>query len=350
MNEEIDFSECEREPLRTLGLIQSHGCLLAFGHDRKVLHVSENARHYFGVGPEEILHRELSQFCSAQNLAAVQGFLPALKNGVVERFAWEDSSQPCRAWLHVSHDLFVLELESRDQADEIQPEAAATALRVFLQSAAGANSVQVLAQQSADAFASIAAYDRVMIYQFHEDWSGQVIAEHRTPPAEPYQGLRYPATDIPSQARQLYILNRLRVIRDAHALPTAILTASGSETVDLTHAVLRSMSQYHIEYLRNMNVSATLTASLMVNGRLWGLIACHHLTSKAAPAWVRDAATLIAETVSARIAALEKRNADRGGSEGVPAAQSSGGRDHFGGEDCRGSLLWQEPASHAVRD
>jgi light-regulated signal transduction histidine kinase (bacteriophytochrome)/CheY-like chemotaxis protein len=309
LDQEIDFSECEREPLRTPGLIQSHGCLIAFGIDLKVSQASANAMDYFGHTPEEILHLELSQFCSYKNLATVERLLPLLREGQLEGFAWESASRVHQAWLHVNGGVHVLEVEGGDLAAQLEPEAATTALRNFLQSAAGASSMQVLAQQSADSFASIAGYDRVMIYQFHEDWSGQVIAEHRAIAAEPYLGLRYPATDIPSQARQLYALNLLRVLGNVHSAPVDILAAPRGATLDLTYAVLRSMSGYHIEYLRNMNVAATLNASLMVNGRLWGMISCHHLTSKAVPRWVRDAAALIARTVSSRFGEIEAHNA-----------------------------------------
>ncbi len=311
MNQEIDFSECEREQLRTLGFIQSHGCLLAFGPDQKVSHASANTSHSFGRAPEEILHRDIRGFCSEENAAALERLLPFLREGRVEKLNWHHSSQPLVGWLHLHQGVYVLELESSGFTAQIEPEAATATMEAFLESASHATNVQTLAQQAADAFADIAGYDRVMVYRFQEDWSGQVIAERRTPAVEPFLGLHYPATDIPSQARQLYSLNLLRVLQDVHSVPVAILAAPSSGPLDLTYGILRSMSEYHIEYLRNLNVGATLTASLMVDGRLWGMMACHHLTSKAAPVWVRDAAKLIGTTVSTRLAALETRNAQR---------------------------------------
>jgi light-regulated signal transduction histidine kinase (bacteriophytochrome) len=284
---------------------------VAFGQDRRVSHASANVPRFFGIAPEEMLGRELSHFCSAGNLRGMERTLLDLREGVVERTAWESSFEPCQAWLHVNRKVNILELEGNSPLEEDRPQAAAALMRDFLQGAASANSLQILTQQSAETFARIAAYDRVMIYRFHEDWSGQVIAEHRDPHAEPYLGLRYPASDIPAQARELYTTNLLRALRNVDSAPEAILAAPGSGTLDLTYAILRSMSPYHVEYLRNMNVGATLSASLMVDGRLWGLIACHHSTSKAFPAWIREAAATIATTVSTRIAALEKRNADR---------------------------------------
>ena len=305
MSSELDLSECEREPLSSLGFVQSHGCLIAFGDDRLASHASANVAASLGIGADLVLKRELKQFCPAANLVALERLLPQLGEGKPVHFPWEHfrSEQPARqrtAWLHRRQQLFVLEVEDFDAGQEIPRGMGGAALREFLKNACEAPSIQILAQLTADACAAIAGYTRVMIYQFHEDWSGQVIAENRQPEAEPYLGLRYPASDIPSQARQLYTVNLLRVVVDTHSTPIPILADSRSPRIDLTYSILRSVSPYHIEYLRNMQVTATLTASLMVDGRLWGMIACHHSTSKAVTPALRDAAALIAETVSLR--------------------------------------------------
>ena len=316
MSSELDLSECEQEPLCTLGFIQSHGCLVAFGMDQVVSHVSANVQTLLGTGPDQVLKRELKQFCPAASLVAIQRLLPELADDKPIHFAWEHfrAEQPVRqrtAWLHRRGPLFVLEVENFDGIPEIPPETDGAALREFLKKACDAPSIQILAKLTTDACALISGYDRVMVYQFHEDWSGQVIAEQRKPDAEPYLGLRYPASDIPSQARRLYTVNLLRAIVDAHSMPTPILADSRSPQIDLTHSILRSVSPYHIEYLRNMQVTGSLSASLMTDGRLWGMIACHHARAKAVTSGLRDALGVIAETVSLRIAALRQRGVER---------------------------------------
>lgn len=316
MRSEPDLSECEREPLSTLGFVQSHGCLIGFGQDRLVSHVSANLATFLGIGADEVLQRGLRQFCPPANWAELERLLPQLAEGKPVHFPWEHfrSEEPARqrtAWLHRRHPLFVLEIENCDIGPDIPPETGGATLREFLKNACTASSIQILAKWTADACAAVSGYGRVMLYQFHEDWSGQVIAEHRTAEAEPYLGLRYPASDIPSQARQLYTANLLRVVVDAHSAPIPILANPHTPAIDLTHSILRSLSPYHIEYLRNMQVTATLSASLMVDGRLWGMIACHHFRAKAVTAALRDAMALMAETVSLRIAALQDRAVER---------------------------------------
>lgn len=315
MEPTIDFSECEREPLRTPGFIQPHGTLIAFKNDLKVSHAGENARTYFGRAPEWLLNQHLAAFCSSADVAAVERTLLNLPEGQLTRVPWQGASRPCDAWVHVAGGVYVLELEATDTHAEPEPAGATDAIREYLDITAITQSVETLAQRTAETFAAVALYDRVMIYQFHEDWSGQVIAEHRPAAAEPYLGLRYPATDIPSQARELYTVNHLRVLSNVEATPAALLARPGEQALDLTYAMLRSMSPYHIEYLRNMNVSATLNASILVNGRLWGLISCHHLTAKTVPAFVREAARLMAQTFSKRIAEMRGQSAARANSK-----------------------------------
>ncbi len=120
--------------------------------------------------------------------------------------------------------------------------------------------------------------DRVMVYQFDADQAGDVVAESCRPDWTPYLGLHYPASDIPQVARDLYAQVPLRHIYDAMAPLSGFLTLSEhpAATIDLTGCSLRSVSPYHLEYLQNMGVRATLSIAIIQKGKLWGLIACHH--------------------------------------------------------------------------
>lgn len=165
-----------------------------------------------------------------------------------------------------------------------------------------------LCQQTADLVRATVGYDRVMIYRFHPDWTGEVVGEARRGDAIPFRGLRYPASDIPSQARRLYLECRVRVIGDVGAAQVAIVPRNDPATgasLDIGWARLRTMSPIHIEYLANMGVQATLTASIAVNGRLWGLIACHHDSRMLPPPPTREAIGDLATRVGARLGAIE---------------------------------------------
>src|SRR5262249_39585532 len=140
------------------------------------------------------------------------------------------------------------------------------------------NSVRDLAQEAARQMKILTGFDRVMLYQFHPDGSGEVIAEVAAGGLEPFLGLHYPASDIPRQARTLYERNWLRIIADVSKKPALLLSTAthNAALLDLSMSVLRSVSPIHIEYLQNMGVGASMSVSVLRDGKLWGLFACHH--------------------------------------------------------------------------
>src|SRR5690606_13753798 len=152
---------------------------------------------------------------------------------------------------------------------------------------------------------------RVMIYRFDEEGNGSVDAEVKTGSLDSYLGLHYPASDIPRQARELYRRNPVRLIPDARYTPVALRPALRPDTsapLDLSFSVLLSVSPIHLEYLANMGVRASMSLSLVVRNRLWGLIACvHHSGAHHVPYEVRSDCELLARIMSLLVAAFEDR-------------------------------------------
>jgi light-regulated signal transduction histidine kinase (bacteriophytochrome) len=150
-------------------------------------------------------------------------------------------------------------------------------------------------------------FDRVMAYRFRADDSGDVVAEARREDLTPYLGQRYPSTDIPPQARRMYVLSTLRMISDVGYGAVPLLGAPDTPSLDMSFAVLRSVSPIHIEYLQNMGVGASMSVSIVINGRLWGLIACHHMGPKRVPYAIRMAADVLAQVIASTVQGLESR-------------------------------------------
>ena len=181
-------------------------------------------------------------------------------------------------------------------------------VRDALRRVSAAASLQVLSDETAGIFKALAGYDRVMVYRFDERGHGEVFAEAREPGLEPFLGNRYPATDIPQIARRLYMRNRIRILEDVAYCPVPLIPEHSpltGEPLDMSLCYLRSLSPIHIQYLKNMGVAATLVTSLMVGGRLWGLISCHHQAPRSIQYQTRIACELLAEAVATRIAALQ---------------------------------------------
>jgi PAS domain-containing protein len=170
-----------------------------------------------------------------------------------------------------------------------------------------ANDERTLFDAAVSHIRTIAGYDRVMCYKFDPDGHGEIAAEAREPHLEPYLGLHYPSSDIPQRARALSIRNRVRVLVDVNYSPVPIvprISPVSGEELDMSMCHLRSMSPLHLQYLRNMGVTATLVASIVREGKLWGLIACHHYSPKNVDYDVRAACELLTEVIATRIAVV----------------------------------------------
>ena len=143
-------------------------------------------------------------------------------------------------------------------------------------------------------------YDNVMIYQFDAEWAGKVVAQDCVDTTTSYLNIHFPASDIPASARKLYTRNVFRLLTNVNITPAAMIPDLNPVTLkplDLSNSILRSFALPHIEYIKNMGVTATLSLSLLQNGRLWGLIICHHYSPKRLPI-AKEQAILIAKVLS----------------------------------------------------
>ena len=220
--------------------------------------------------------------------------------GVAERFS---------VAVHRVGDLIVAELEPI----ATEPMSAAAVI-AMLDGMAGtferAADLQTLCDRAATAFRTITGYDRVMVYRFLDEGAGRVVAEDHAPDLGSFLHHHFPATDIPAQARALYIRNRTRAIPDIDYRP-APLRPAGFETLDLSDVGLRSVSPIHIRYLHNMGVRASASISIVKDDLLWGLIACHNATPRPLPLDIRAAAAVLASSLARQIRAKEEAEAYR---------------------------------------
>ncbi len=309
---QADLTNCEREQIHLAGSVQPHGLLLRLQpQDLRVTAASAQAPALLGLEAGRAF---------AQPLPA---WAPHLAAAVRQAQAELDGDEPvplqateARRWEGVLHRApcgsLVLELEPAGHAEV--PTVAhdrATLMRLVgaaVERVGQAASLGVLADATAQCVRDLIGHDRVMVYKFDADGHGEIIAEARDPRLASLLGHHYPSTDIPQRARELYMRNRVRVLVDVHAAPAPLLDADGRpvvEALDLSMSVLRSMSPLHLQYLKNMGVTATLVVSLVREGRLWGLIAAHHDTPRNVSQALRAACDLIGEVVSTRIAAIE---------------------------------------------
>jgi Bacteriophytochrome (light-regulated signal transduction histidine kinase) len=287
----IDLTNCDREPIHIPGSIQPHGVLLVMTEpELVVIQVSENVVDHIGMRTEDVLTRPLSALFDRSSVEAVR---TALSGGPSERanaIRIVTSGKPFDAIVHRRDGAVILELEpaSAVSAEDMEHHP----LRQTLIRVQDVGTVRELANIVVEEVKRVTGFDRVMFYRFNEVGDGSVDAESVAPGLEPYLGLHYPAPTSLSKSRQLYLENRLRIIADARSEAARIVPTLRPDTgapLDLSFAVLRSVSPIHLEYMANMGLRASMSIALVVRDRLWGLISCANHTgprpSRSTCAW-----------------------------------------------------------------
>ncbi|OON68646.1 hypothetical protein B0919_12320 [Hymenobacter sp. CRA2] len=304
INAPVTLTNCDREPIHIPGLVQPHGFLLCFDEQtQRVAHASANTQSFLGKEAQELIGASLEEVLGPPTAAAVaQRWASLTENNklLITPLAAAPGHPLYQLIMHRSDGLLWLECEPvpHEGTHALDLPSLNAALGQLL----SATSLQDFCQFTVDQIREISGYDRVLMYRFAADASGEVVAEAKRDDLEPFFGLHYPATDIPQQARAMYLKSWLRFIPDVDYVPVPLVPAvhpAKQRPPDMTYSVLRSVSPIHLQYLRNMGVAGTLTVSLILDGQLWGLITCHHLTPRLLSYELRELCVFIGKTFSA---------------------------------------------------
>jgi two-component system, chemotaxis family, sensor kinase Cph1 len=321
--EAVDLENCHREPIHIPGSIQPHGCLLALRPGTlEVLVASANCADFVGAAPDDVIGTPLAALLGDEAAGQIAAAGPAatgpLHGTTLLSVQAEVGGErvPYDVLIHDSDGTLIAEL--LHQRGGARPltftdtyRRAQSALSELNESLGYEHLLEVVVRRVRE----LTGFDRVMLYRFDAEWNGEVVAEERREDLNPFLGLRYPSTDIPRQARALYERNWIRLIADIGYEPSPLVPAGNPLTgrpLDLSDAWLRSVSPIHVEYLRNMGVQASMSVSLLREGRLWGLIACHHYAGSHEPPYEACAtAELLAQMLSVRVVEAESRRHSR---------------------------------------
>ncbi len=306
---QVDLTNCDREPIHILGSIQPIGFLIALSQDWTIARVSANIADFLGEEADDLLGRPLTGIFPASTIHNLRNRVAMLRGpDAVERLFGcpvREGGAHFDVAIHISGGQIVIEAEpgSEETGD------ATGTVRSMIARLDQVATIDDFLQEGARQVRALTGYDRVMVYRFAADGSGEVAAESCRRGIGSFLGLHYPATDIPAQARELYKRNLLRIITDVNATPVPIrpqLDEHG-QPLDLSLSVLRAVSPIHIEYLKNMGVGASMSISIIVEGRLWGLFACHHYSPRLIPFERRSVAELFAQMFAMRLESRERQ-------------------------------------------
>ena len=307
---------CEHEPIHIPGAIQPHGLLLVLSNPgMQIIQISANAMQWSGLAAEALLGQPVSVLIDDALQAGLHHQLgePAALERPRYLGVTAIGSQRCDVVAHRRGGQLILELEPQPVdagmgvdlgwTNTIYPQ-----VRSFVAQLPSCHALEPLCMLAADEVRLMTGFGRVLIYRFEDDDHGCVLAESRQPDYDSYLGLHFPESDIPRQARELYRLNPIRLIADAHYQPVPLIPAHHPQTgaaTDLSLAALRSVSPLHLQYMRNMGTLASMSISIIVGGRLWGLIACHHAQPRHVALPIRMACEHLGQILSLQIEAKQ---------------------------------------------
>ncbi|NQY80796.1 MAG: GAF domain-containing protein [Candidatus Caenarcaniphilales bacterium] len=309
---ELAMENCAKEPIQIPGSIQSHGFMFILNNEFKIKKISENILNFLNKQLNEVIDKNLNEFIDEKFINELktlrsEGALNPIRSMTL---SFKFTDELFDAIIHENSAGYqILELEENHNHSSVQDlYKKVMSFSVNLQKT---SNTEMLYNYVVNEVRSITGFARVKLYQFDRDWNGLVIAESKENHMHSYLGLHFPQSDIPVQARKLYSKNYLRLIPDINSKASKILPNNldhKSEAIDMSFSVLRTVSPVHIEYLNNMNVQASMSISIMQNGKLWGLIACHHDKPLHVPYSVRMIAELFGHTFSALLTNYSQSN------------------------------------------
>ena len=312
----LALATCEAEPIQIPGAIQSHGILVTLrASDLTILQISASVFDILGVHPDELLHQPLSKLMKTESVEKASRRLgertPRLLNPIPLEIMANGKLKRFDGILHRSGRIFILELEVhvKDEESYVGFGGFYEAIRDVTSKFMVADNLPEIFDLACDEVRTMTDFSRVVIYQFDEEWNGSVIAESKRSDAESLLHHRFPASDIPKQARDLYVVNWLRLIPNVNYTPSRLVPQNNPITdrpLDMSNSVLRSVSPLHLEYMRNMGQAASMSVSLIKGKKLWGLISCHHPEPLYLRYETRVACEFIGQMVSAQIVAREE--------------------------------------------
>lgn len=266
------IESCAQEQIHIPGSVQSFGKLIAFNYEFVITRVSENIVSVVGMEAASLLGLRLENFIHPKHVERVQNALRMRQHLI--RLILLEGGEVYALVQYLGDEFYCDILHEPKNLDPL------LATQKFVTALATASTQKQCAQAITDEIRSLTAFDRVNLYKFDSEWNGEVIAESRAEGVPSYLGLHFPESDIPVQARELYIRNRVRVIADVDDAQSPIIQSPGLKPLDLSFSFVRSVSPIHLQYLRNMGVMASLSISIFQSNKFWGLIACHHYSAR----------------------------------------------------------------------
>lgn len=312
VNPNYDSDFCGKVPIHLINTVQPYGMLLVLSRPAlEIIQVSENCAAIFDLAARDLIHSSLADHLDPASLASLDGMINGNSTDKVPQI-WTIRGHQYLSLIHIKESYILVELETEPFREETQRSFVSVYQEIKYSMALIENAVSIndICSIASKELRRISGFDKVMIYRFDEDWNGNVLAEEKDPDMESYFGFTFPASDIPRQARDLYLRNPYRFIPDRTYTPVKLYPVINPVTrtfLDMSGCNVRGIVAVHLEYLANMGVTASMSTRILTNDRLWGLIACHHKTAKPMPFQLCAVFELLSNIISAKLQSLHNK-------------------------------------------
>ncbi|MEJ8755582.1 GAF domain-containing protein [Pontibacter sp. H259] len=308
-----DSEMCGSIPLHLVNLVQPHGVLLVLDKaELRILQISENAEAWLSIPVDDILGQPLAHFVPEGKVEEI-----------ISKINQQDSQEKIPFSLTLTTpaqqknftavilpqpEYILVELEASNSSPDESFINLYQQIKYITTLLKQAKEYEQVAQVAAEEIKKLSGFDKVMVYQFDPQWNGIVVGQAKEPDMDDYMGLRFPASDVPKQARDLYFRNPYRLIPTRNYKPVRLIPIINPITqrfTDLSESSLRSVAHVHLEYLANMKVTASMSLPIIIDNNLWGLISCHHKTAKHPSYEMRAAMELVSGILATQIDARQ---------------------------------------------
>ncbi|MCJ8210852.1 GAF domain-containing protein [Mucilaginibacter sp. RS28] len=318
-NKNYDSEFCGSLPLHNINLIQPYGYLLVLQkEDFTVVQVSENTEELLNLPPADIINKSIERFLGKAQFETLKQKVATDATGKLPlsfNFEVNTTNQRMLALIHIKEQYLIIELEKVAENTDRYFTEVFQEIKYSMANIELAGSVQEVCDTAVRELRKLSGFDGIMMYRFDSNWNGTVIAEEKDEKLEKYLGYTFPASDVPKQARQLYLKNPYRLIPTRNYNPVRLYPVINPIThtfIDLSDCNLRSVAAVHLEYLKNMGVDASMSIRVIKDGELWGLISCHNTTPKYVNYEICTVFELLSSVVSNKISSIySKEEFDR---------------------------------------
>ncbi|TAE59775.1 MAG: GAF domain-containing protein [Nostocales cyanobacterium] len=303
-SDNVNLTNCAKEQIHIPGSIQPHGTVIVVDQESfNIIQASTNVDIFFARPHTDLINTHLTEILDQTIIQKIQDCLNQ-DFSAINPLRIKINNQHLNLIVHENDNLVFLEFEPIDEKYNNDFLSFYNMTKKVIDQMQSSGNLQELSEVIVKNIRELTNFDRVMVYRFDADASGDVIAEAKQEELESLYGLRYPAIDVPDTAKKLYSLNYIRLIPDIEYQPVPLPNhPENNQPFDLSYSTLRSVSPCHIEYLENMGVRASMSISLIHENKLWGLIACHHYSPKYLPYEVRSACEFLGKVMSLNLIA-----------------------------------------------